>query len=62
MDTDPGVRVSAVRSLADLARIHRQLDLGPVLESLRVLESDPFVAPYVTEALEDIAIFISPRL
>jgi hypothetical protein len=55
---DKNVRWVSAVCFGHLARIHRQLDLGPVLQRLVEMRSDPPVAAAAEDALEDIRFFL----
>jgi hypothetical protein len=55
---DKNVRWVSVVCFGHLARIHRQLDLKPVLQRLVEMKADPLVASAAEDALEDIRFFL----
>ena len=58
---DPWVKGAAAISLGHLARIHRILDLEPVLRVLGDLSNDSEVAGIAEDALADIRFFIGRK-
>lgn len=56
------VRSLTVTCLGHLARIHRELDLQRVLPVLRRLSADPEIAGYVEDAMDDLKLFLRPKL
>jgi hypothetical protein len=55
---DKNVRWVSATCFGHLARIHRQLDLGLVLQRLVEMKSDPLVAAAALDALDDIRFFL----
>jgi hypothetical protein len=60
-DADSHVRSAAVTGLAHVARIHAALDLERVLPKLAELAHDPAIAGIVSDAMEDIWIFMGRK-
>jgi hypothetical protein len=58
-DPDQDVVATAILGLAHLARLHRQLDIDRVLPALQQLASVPGLAGRVSDALDDIKIFVT---
>jgi hypothetical protein len=54
---NPEVRSVAVSSIGYLVRIHRGIDVTPVLPVLYALQADSYVAARVRDTLEDIRQF-----
>ena len=52
------MRQMAATCLGHLARLHRQLDLGTVLQRLAELKNDPLARASVEEALNDIRFYL----
>lgn len=58
-DDDRELAAVAATCLGHLARIHRQLDVEVVRAALEEHRTDEIVGPHVSDALEDIALYIS---
>nr|WP_308128968.1 hypothetical protein [Actinoplanes polyasparticus] len=58
---DHQVSALAATCLGHLARVHRQLDEARVVEALHRRRSTPHMAATVTDALDDIEVFLHPR-
>jgi hypothetical protein len=52
------VRQIAATCLGHLARMHRQLDLEPVLQRLAELKDDPLAKASAEDALDDIRVYL----
>jgi hypothetical protein len=55
---DKNVRCVSAVCFGHLARIHRQLDLEPVLQRLVEMKSDPPATSAANDAIEDIKLFL----
>ncbi|AVT32614.1 hypothetical protein C6361_27680 [Plantactinospora sp. BC1] len=58
---DHQVQALAATCLGHLARVHRRLDEDRVVVALRQARRRPHVRGTVTDALEDIELFLHPR-
>jgi hypothetical protein len=55
---DASVRRISVTCLGHVARIHRQLDLEPVLKRLSEMKADAAVSAAVQDSIDDIKLFM----
>ncbi|MBS1804653.1 MAG: hypothetical protein JST28_14920 [Acidobacteria bacterium] len=55
---DKNVRWASAVCFGHLARIHRQLDLEPVLQRLAEMKSDPLVTSAANDAMDDIKFYL----
>jgi hypothetical protein len=53
------VRVAAITCISHLARLHRAISLDLVLPKLSALRDDPLTAGHVSDALDDIQLYVT---